>query len=63
MATQTSLVAQQVRLQRWTAKKQKEKLEDEIVSKYCIRNTETVVFIETRPKKRFKSQLVQKLNQ
>lgn len=38
----------------------KTKASDEFVSKYSIRNTDIVVSIETRPKKkRFKSRLVQ----
>lgn len=46
------------------AKSQKVKASDEFVSKYSIRNTDMLVSIETRPKKkRFKSRLVQKLNQ
>ena len=46
------------------AKSQKAKASDEFVSKYSIRNTDMLVSIETRPKKkRFKSRLVQKLNQ
>lgn len=46
------------------AKSQKVKAADEFVSKYSIRNTDIVVSIETRPKKkRFKSRLAQKLNQ
>lgn len=46
------------------AKSQKVKVSDEFVSKYSIRNTDIVVSIETRPKKkRFKSLWAQKLNQ
>lgn len=42
------------------AKSQKVKASDEFVSKYSIRNTDIVVSIEIRPKKkRFKSRLVQ----
>lgn len=42
------------------AKHPKVKASDEFVSKYSARNTDTVVSIETRPKKkRFKSRLVQ----
>ena len=46
------------------AKSHKVKASDEFVSKYSIRNTDMLVSIETRPKKkRFKSRLVQKSNQ
>lgn len=46
------------------AKSQKAKASDEFVSKYSVRNTDMLVSIETRPKKkRFKSRLIQKLNQ